>query len=83
MKNIETFRKESISLFSQDRTDSKAAKRPRVKCAKCGYKIVMLRKYLHLGPPICPKYMEWMKAGVGNLLALILILKNYGRVERL
>ena len=35
-------------------------KRPGAKCAKCGYEVVMLRKHLDLGPPICPKDMEGM-----------------------
>jgi hypothetical protein len=43
-------------------TSQKAAKRPGAVCAKCGYEIVMLRKHLHLGPPICPKDMEEMEA---------------------
>ena len=43
------------------RTGQKAAKRPGAKCAKCGYEVVMLRKHLLLGPPICPKDMDGMK----------------------
>jgi hypothetical protein len=35
-------------------------KRPGAKCAKCGYEVVMLKKHLPLGPPICPKDMEGM-----------------------
>jgi hypothetical protein len=42
------------------RTGQKAAKRPGAKCAKCGYEVVMLKKHLLLGPPICPKDMEGM-----------------------
>ena len=42
-------------------TAQKAPKRPGAKCAKCGYEVVMLKKYLHLGPPICPKDMEGME----------------------
>ena len=30
-------------------------KRPGAKCSKCGYEVVMLKKFLSLGPPICPK----------------------------
>ena len=37
-------------------------KRPGAKCAKCGYEVVMLKKYHDLGPPICPKDMEGMEA---------------------
>ena len=36
-------------------------KRPGAKCAKCGYEVVMLKKHLLLGPPICPKDMEGME----------------------
>jgi formylmethanofuran dehydrogenase subunit E len=43
------------------RTAQKAAKRPGAKCAKCGYEVVVLRKHLLLGPPICPKDMEGME----------------------
>jgi hypothetical protein len=38
----------------------KASKRPGAICTKCGYEVVMLKKHLHLGPPICPKDMEGM-----------------------
>jgi hypothetical protein len=30
-------------------------KRPGAKCSKCGYEIVMFKKFLEAGPPICPK----------------------------
>jgi hypothetical protein len=30
-------------------------KRPGAKCSKCGYEIVMFKKYLDVGPPICPQ----------------------------
>ncbi len=30
-------------------------KRPGAKCANCGYEIVMMKRYLEYGPPICPK----------------------------
>ena len=36
-------------------------KRPGAKCSKCGYEVVMLKKYLDLGPPICPKDLERME----------------------
>jgi formylmethanofuran dehydrogenase subunit E len=42
-------------------TAQKAPKRPGAKCAKCGYEVVMLKKHLDLGPPICPKDMEGME----------------------
>ena len=38
----------------------KAPKRPGAKCDKCGYEVVILKRYLNLGPPICPKDMEGM-----------------------
>ena len=31
------------------------ASRPRAKCSKCGFQVPMLKKFLHYGPPICPK----------------------------
>ena len=43
------------------RTMQQAPKRPGAKCTKCGYEVVMFKKYLHLGPPICPKDMEGME----------------------
>ena len=43
------------------RTLQKAPKRPGARCAKCGYEVVMLKKHLDLGPPICPKDMEGME----------------------
>jgi len=43
------------------RTMQKALKRPGARCSKCGYEIVMLKRYLHLGPPVCPKDMEDME----------------------
>lgn len=44
------------------RTMQKAPKRPGAKCAKCGYEIVMLKRHLPLGPPLCPKDIEEMEA---------------------
>ena len=43
------------------RTMQQAPKRPGAKCPKCGDGVVMLKKYLNLGPPICPKDMEGME----------------------
>lgn len=43
------------------RTMQKALKRPGAKCSKCGYEVVILKKFLHLGPPICPKDIEGME----------------------
>jgi hypothetical protein len=36
-------------------------KRPGAKCSNCGYEIVMMKRYLDYGPPICPKDQESMK----------------------
>jgi hypothetical protein len=30
-------------------------KRPGARCSTCGYEVVMLKKCLHVGPPLCPK----------------------------
>ena len=58
---------EKLGVFPHGRlslpipTAQKAPKRPGAKCAKCGYEVVMLKKHLDLGPPICPKDMEGME----------------------
>ena len=44
------------------RAMQKAPKRPGAKCDKCGYEVVILKRYLHLGTPICPKDLEGMEA---------------------
>jgi len=43
------------------RASQKALKRPGAKCVICGYEIVMYKRYLHLGPPLCPKDMQGME----------------------
>jgi len=43
------------------RTMQKTPKRPGAKCEKCGYEVIVLKRYLHLGPPICPKDEEGME----------------------
>jgi len=43
------------------RTLQKAPKRPGARCSKCGYEVVMLKRHLNLGPPICPKDAERME----------------------
>ena len=43
------------------RTMQQAPKRPGAKCTKCGYEVVMFKKYLHLGPHICQNDMEGME----------------------
>jgi len=40
-------------------------KRPGAKCSKCGYEVVMMKRYLDLGPPICPKDQDIMD-GTGD-----------------
>jgi len=42
-------------------TAQKTPKRPGAICIKCGYEVVMLKKHLYLGPPICPKDIEGME----------------------
>ena len=50
-----------LGNFSHGRLSIKRAasnsgvKRPGAKCSKCGYEIVMYKKFLEIGPPICPK----------------------------
>jgi len=34
----------------------KTGPRPRAKCKKCGYEVTPLKKWLHMGPPLCPKH---------------------------
>ena len=36
--------------------------RPKAKCSKCGYEVTPLKKWCHLGPPICPKDQVPMEA---------------------
>jgi hypothetical protein len=36
-------------------------KRPGAKCSKCGYEVVMLKKFIPMGPPMCPKDIELME----------------------
>jgi hypothetical protein len=43
------------------RTTQKTVKRPGAKCKKCSYEVVMLKKYIPEGPPICPKDVELME----------------------
>ena len=43
------------------RNMQKAPKRPGARCIKCGYEVVMLKKYLDIGPPVCPKDMGGME----------------------
>lgn len=43
------------------RNMQKTAKRPGARCSKCGYEVVMLKRHLDMGPPICPRDMEGME----------------------
>lgn len=40
----------------------KTPKRPGAKCGKCGYEVVMFKRHLSIGPPICPIDMGVMEA---------------------
>jgi len=42
-------------LSIQKAASNVGAKRPGAKCSKCGYEIVMLKKFMDIGPPLCPK----------------------------
>jgi hypothetical protein len=39
----------------------KTGPRPRAKCKKCGYEVTPLKKWLHMGPPLCPKHTTEME----------------------
>jgi hypothetical protein len=53
----------SHGKLSIPRSSSNAGiKRPGAKCSKCGYEIVMLKRYEEIGPPICPINHGLMKA---------------------
>jgi hypothetical protein len=43
------------------RTMQQTPKRPGAKCSKCNYEVVMLKRHLSLGPPICPRDLEVME----------------------
>jgi len=34
---------------------------PKAECEKCGYRVTVPKRFLHLGPPICPTHMTPMK----------------------
>jgi hypothetical protein len=44
---------------------SAGVKRPGAKCAMCGYQVVMLKRYLNIGPPFCP-VMHGSMEKIGN-----------------
>ncbi len=43
------------------RAAQKKPKRPGAICSKCGYEVIMMKRYLSFGPPICPKDMKEME----------------------
>ena len=40
---------------------AKTGPRPRAKCKKCGYEVTPLKKWLFMGPPLCPKHTTEME----------------------
>jgi hypothetical protein len=40
---------------------NKTGPRPRAKCKKCGYEVTPLKKWLYMGPPLCPKHTTEME----------------------
>jgi hypothetical protein len=42
-------------------SSKKTGPRPRAKCKKCGYEVTPLKKWLHMGPPLCPKHTTEME----------------------
>jgi predicted Zn-ribbon and HTH transcriptional regulator len=42
-------------------SSKKTGSRPRAKCKKCGYEVTPLKKWLHMGPPLCPKHTTEME----------------------
>ena len=42
-------------------SSKKTGPRPRAKCKKCGYEVTPLKKWLHMGPPLCPKHTSEME----------------------
>ena len=46
-------------------SSKKTGPRPRAKCKKCGYEVTPLKKWLHMGPPLCPKHTTEMEP-IGN-----------------
>ena len=42
-------------------SNKKTGPRPRAKCKKCGYEVTPLKKWLHMGPPLCPKHTTEME----------------------
>jgi predicted Zn-ribbon and HTH transcriptional regulator len=42
-------------------SSKKTGPKPRAKCKKCGYEVTPLKKWLHMGPPLCPKHTTEME----------------------
>ena len=42
-------------------SSKKTGPRLRAKCKKCGYEVTPLKKWLHMGPPLCPKHTTEME----------------------
>ena len=42
-------------------SSKKTGPRPRAKCKKCGYEVTPLKKWLYMGPPLCPKHTTEME----------------------
>jgi len=42
-------------------SSKKTGPRPRAKCKKCGYEVTPLKKWLFMGPPLCPKHTTEME----------------------
>jgi len=40
---------------------NRSGPRPRAKCKKCGYEVTPLKKWLYMGPPLCPKHTTEME----------------------
>lgn len=46
-------------------SSKKTGPRPRAKCKNCGYEVTPLKKWLYMGPPLCPKHTTEMEP-IGN-----------------
>ncbi len=42
-------------------SSKKTGPRPKAKCKKCGYEVTPLKKWLYMGPPLCPKHTTEME----------------------
>lgn len=48
-------------LKIEHKSSQKTGPRPRAKCKKCGYEVTPLKKWLFMGPPLCPKHTTEME----------------------